>query len=151
MGPRWGSIPRLTDWLTVSRNVILTLTWQTRPLVREGAPRKQERNCQAEINIWSWAPDGARHQDWLTDWLTYWLTVSRNVTLTWELAVESWALRGEKRWQLQQRIESVSGVVGSWQNYWEVMAKKESGCAKKTSCVIWGYSETVINPLSGYD
>jgi hypothetical protein len=21
MGPRWGSIPRLTDWLTVSRNV----------------------------------------------------------------------------------------------------------------------------------
>jgi hypothetical protein len=22
-----------------------------RPLVREGAPRKQERNCQAEINI----------------------------------------------------------------------------------------------------
>jgi hypothetical protein len=26
MGPRWGSIPRLTDWLTVSRNVTLTLT-----------------------------------------------------------------------------------------------------------------------------
>jgi hypothetical protein len=27
MSPRWGSIPRLTDWLTVSRNVTLTLTW----------------------------------------------------------------------------------------------------------------------------
>jgi hypothetical protein len=27
---------------------------------------------------WSWAPDGARHQDLLTDWLT----VSRNVTST---------------------------------------------------------------------
>jgi hypothetical protein len=40
---------------------------QTRPLVREGAPRKQERNCQTEINIWSWAPDGARYQDLLTD------------------------------------------------------------------------------------
>jgi hypothetical protein len=26
MGPRWGSIPRLTGWLTVSRNVTLTLT-----------------------------------------------------------------------------------------------------------------------------
>jgi hypothetical protein len=51
---------------------------QTRPLVREGAPRKQERNCHTEINIWSWAPDGARYQDLLTDWLT----VSRNVTLT---------------------------------------------------------------------
>jgi hypothetical protein len=27
MSPRWGSTPRLTDWLTVSRNVTLTLTW----------------------------------------------------------------------------------------------------------------------------
>jgi hypothetical protein len=26
MGPRWGSIPRFTDWLIVSRNVTLTLT-----------------------------------------------------------------------------------------------------------------------------
>jgi hypothetical protein len=26
MGPRWGSTPRLTDWLTVSRNVPFTLT-----------------------------------------------------------------------------------------------------------------------------
>jgi hypothetical protein len=26
---------------------------QTRPLVREGAPRKQDRNCHTEINIWS--------------------------------------------------------------------------------------------------
>jgi hypothetical protein len=26
MSPRWGSIPRLTDWLTVSCNVTLTLT-----------------------------------------------------------------------------------------------------------------------------
>jgi hypothetical protein len=25
--PGWGSIPRLTDWLTASRNVTLTLTW----------------------------------------------------------------------------------------------------------------------------
>jgi hypothetical protein len=25
MGPRWDSTPRLTDWLTVSRNVTLTL------------------------------------------------------------------------------------------------------------------------------
>jgi hypothetical protein len=26
MSPRWGSTPRLTDWLTVSRNMTLTLT-----------------------------------------------------------------------------------------------------------------------------
>jgi hypothetical protein len=41
---------------------------QTRPLVRQDAPQKQDRNCQIEIYIWSWAPDGARHQDLLTDW-----------------------------------------------------------------------------------
>jgi hypothetical protein len=41
---------------------------QTRPLVREGAPQKQDRKYQTVKNIWSWAPDGARHQDLLTDW-----------------------------------------------------------------------------------
>jgi hypothetical protein len=40
---------------------------QTRPLVREGAPQKQDHNCQTAINIWSLAPDEARHQDLLTD------------------------------------------------------------------------------------
>jgi hypothetical protein len=34
---------------------------QTRPLVREDATEKQDRNCQKVINIWSWAK-------------TYWLT-----------------------------------------------------------------------------
>jgi hypothetical protein len=38
---------------------------ETRFLVREGAPQKQGRNCQTVINILSWAPDGARHQDLL--------------------------------------------------------------------------------------
>jgi hypothetical protein len=40
---------------------------QTRPLVREGAPQKQDRICQKIINIWSRARDGARYQDLLTD------------------------------------------------------------------------------------
>jgi hypothetical protein len=41
---------------------------QTRLLVREGAPQKQDLNCQTVINIWLWAPDGARHQDLVIDW-----------------------------------------------------------------------------------
>jgi hypothetical protein len=32
---------------------------QTHPLIREGAPQEQDRNCHTVINIWSWAPDGA--------------------------------------------------------------------------------------------
>jgi hypothetical protein len=48
---------------------------QTRPLVREGVPWKQDPNCRRLINICSWAPDGAPHQDLLTDWasLAMWL------------------------------------------------------------------------------
>jgi hypothetical protein len=34
---------------------------------------------------------------------------------------------------------------------WEEMARKELDCEKKTSCVIWNSSETVINPLPGHD
>jgi hypothetical protein len=41
---------------------------QTRPLVRECATEKQDRNCQTAINIWSWPSDGARHQVLLIDW-----------------------------------------------------------------------------------
>jgi hypothetical protein len=48
---------------------------QTRPLVREGAPQKQDRNCQRVINIWSWARDGARRQELTIDWssVSMWL------------------------------------------------------------------------------
>jgi hypothetical protein len=40
---------------------------QTCPPFREGAPQKQDRKCETIINILSWAPDEARHQDLLTD------------------------------------------------------------------------------------
>jgi hypothetical protein len=31
-----------------------------------------------------------------------------------------------------------------------IMAREKLDCEKKTSCVIWSYSVTVINPLPGY-
>jgi hypothetical protein len=55
---------------------------QIRPLVREGAPRNQERNCQTysvfrtEIKIWSKAPDGC-----FIPRQTGRLTVGRNIRL----------------------------------------------------------------------
>jgi hypothetical protein len=47
---------------------------ETRPLVR-GAP---QNNCQTVINIWSWALDRARHQDWLTVILSVTSTLTLN-------------------------------------------------------------------------
>jgi hypothetical protein len=34
---------------------------------------------------------------------------------------------------------------------WQEMERRELDGAKKTSRVIWSYSETMINPLPGYD
>jgi hypothetical protein len=50
---------------------------QTRPLVREGAPHQQTRDCLTVIKIRSWARDGC-----LTPRRTGRLTVGHNITLT---------------------------------------------------------------------
>jgi hypothetical protein len=81
---------------------------QTRPLVREGVPEKQDRNCQTVINIWSWAPDGGS-----TPRLTDWLTVSRNVTLTWHQqfkAIERLVRSAVQLWLLNDSREDYKSI-----------------------------------------
>jgi hypothetical protein len=96
----WLGDPRDSDpRKTTLENASSICKKQTRPLVREGAPQKQDCNCQTLINIWSWAPDGARHQDLLIDWLSVamwlWLDLSwdensAGVVISWESSVETW-------------------------------------------------------------
>jgi hypothetical protein len=65
----WSRVPRDSDpRKTTLARASSIYKRQTRPLDREGALQKQDYNCQRVINIWSWAPDGARHQDLLIDW-----------------------------------------------------------------------------------
>jgi hypothetical protein len=65
----WSRVPRDSDpRKTTLARASSIYKRQTCPLVRKGAPQKQDRNCQSVTNIWSWAPDGARHQDLLIDW-----------------------------------------------------------------------------------
>jgi transposase len=79
----WSWVPRDSDptktALAGARSIYKR---QTRPLVREGAPQKQDRDCQKIINIWSRARDGARYQDLLTDWpsvaMWLWLWLGSN-------------------------------------------------------------------------
>jgi hypothetical protein len=80
----WSRVPRDSD----PRKTALAMAssmykWQTRPIVREGAPqkKKQDRNCQTNKS---------------TPRLTGWQIVSRNVTLTWVQGVqESWGFSCE--------------------------------------------------------
>jgi hypothetical protein len=48
--------PRVTALARPRSNCTSKL--QTHPLVREGDPRQETRNCQTETKIWSWAPAG---------------------------------------------------------------------------------------------
>jgi hypothetical protein len=67
MSPRWGSTPRLTDWLTVSRNVTLTLALAvSNPcgggveyFHRDPVSRRRWRKVKSQIwdsKIWSRVP-----------------------------------------------------------------------------------------------
>jgi hypothetical protein len=59
---------------------------KTDPSSRQrGRLTNQDCICQTVTNIWSWAPDGARHQDLLTDRpsVAMWLTLTLTLTLTW--------------------------------------------------------------------
>jgi hypothetical protein len=82
---------------TIDNRLTKTMTNDRLDPSLEGAPDWQTSNCQTATNIWSWAPAGARHQDWLTGWpsvvkwlwLWLWLrvpTCARSSTLKTEAA-----------------------------------------------------------------
>jgi hypothetical protein len=145
--PKGCPIPRRTDWqtdwLTVSCKVSSTskfsdetvkygygfcVTWtiewlycklQTRPLVRESAPQKQDRKSQTatfrqEVISGRKSHKSARHHEILTDWLT----VSRKVTSTFELPnnfpVECW--RSVVETQLPSPVHSHVCVTAETRN-----------------------------------
>jgi hypothetical protein len=105
---------------------------KTDPSSRQrGRPTKQDCNCQGVINIWSWAPDGTRHQDllidwpsvamWLWLWLWLWLWIVEFCTggceeRTWASETEDSplleAVARERRVRAQQAGKRLSGCCG---------------------------------------
>jgi hypothetical protein len=87
----WSRVPRDSDLRkTALARASSIYKRQTRPLVREGAPQKQDCNCQ--IVIWSWVSDGARHQDLLADWpsVAMWLWLGLESLETAVVTVGGW-------------------------------------------------------------
>jgi hypothetical protein len=60
----WSWVPRDSDpRMTVLARTSSGYKRQTRPLIREGPPHQQTRNCRRVTRIWSWALNGAWHRD----------------------------------------------------------------------------------------
>jgi hypothetical protein len=95
---------------------------QAHLLVRGGAPQKQDRNCQIVINIWSWAPDGAWHQDLLTDWssVAMWLWLCW-ASIEYELwaVVQLYQVNGIKTVEVWKWLQAgeVIGILKLWVMY----------------------------------
>jgi hypothetical protein len=71
---------------------------------------------------------------------------------SFELVVRSWQSSVEEEFIWMICCQELGRVLEmAVEGDWEEMARKELDWDKKTSCVIWSYSETVINPLPGHD
>jgi hypothetical protein len=105
------SDPKMTALARTSSNC----KQQTRPLVREGAPDQQTRNCQTIIKIWSLAPNGC-----FVPRQTGRLTVGRNITLTLTLFWSVEDTRELQSWvSCRSRQTARTGAVeqGYWRPY----------------------------------
>jgi hypothetical protein len=94
----WLWVPRVSDpRKTTLARASSIYKRQTRRLVREGIPQRQDRGCQTVINIWSWAKMGLDNKtDWLTDRpsVAMWLWLGQPVSCkSAQLEVGSWALK----------------------------------------------------------
>jgi hypothetical protein len=123
--------------LNYTKAAQVTKTNDRPDLSSEGAPDIEKRisNSQIVINVWSWAPDGARHQDRLTDWPS---VVIRSLTDTlWR-----WGLTLDKRRKLGYFGDKRS--MYRWRTYISGFSHKMLYVLLTTSCVLATCSDHLI-------
>jgi hypothetical protein len=115
------------------------------PLVREGAPQKQDPNCQTVINIWSRAPDGARHQDLVTDWpsVAMWLWLDQSVFRVLGVA----PTRAERSSHPTKGTEDFTETSGASNSNSDVVNDCTCKCRRDWPINIFAKSETRVNFL----
>jgi hypothetical protein len=109
ISPRCGSTPRLTDWLTVSRNVTLTLTFIKGGTTKEGGGGGN-KSLDIEQIYMAMGPSGARSQEW-----PCWLVAGSKLLLCSALLrlVESHELCDKKHErQVENAVQALLTSVG---------------------------------------
>jgi hypothetical protein len=92
---------RIYHLLTIDSRLTKTMTNDRPDLSSERAPDWQNLNCLTVCNIWSWVPDGARHQDGPTDWpsVVTELWLWRPFCLTPACLLVCWTILRPWRWR----------------------------------------------------
>jgi hypothetical protein len=88
---------RTREWLLWQRPAAI-VNDKTHPLLREGAPHQQTRNCLTVIKLWSYAPDGC----FITR-QTGWVTIGCNIRLRLKIAQLEGSHHSEGTWTHKQR------------------------------------------------
>jgi hypothetical protein len=89
---------------------------------------------------------GAWRQDGLTNWLSRNMNFNFNFNFSSRSADRAVGVQNSSREGIELGRVLEMAVEGDW----EEIARKELGCARKTLCVGWRGTETVINLLLGY-
>jgi hypothetical protein len=136
----------------------MTLTKDRPVLSSERAPhkKKQDRNRQTVLNIWSLAPNGARQQDLLTDWpsVAMWLRLWLELAIQLEVRIAPVECLVGRRWNVsnselsRMRSELSQRSDQNWVSPGKKGSAEDSPWVTAIYCDYeWLYKEWSINPI----
>jgi hypothetical protein len=129
---------------------------QTCSLVKESTPQKYDYNCQTVINIWSWAPDGAWHQDLLTDWQSVatwlWLWLKYLTELGWRVKSQLPVGHSHEEFIVEEELDVSLWRLNEWfEDFMCAVVQWYLECEHYSSCIkicCWERIGKILSRLS---